>query len=68
MTRTRRAETFVDAVLKSVVPRETALPESVNEGLFADYDLIDNHLAVRGAAVWNAKEAVTVAPNVMVMD
>ncbi len=62
------SEAFVEAVLKSVVVKPTALPDNVLEGITGDYDIIDNQLAVGGAAAWNAKEAIENEPNIIIMD
>ncbi len=62
------SEAFVEAAIKSTVEEPTALPDNVTEESTNDYAIIDNHLAVRGTAAWNAKKAITSAPNIIIMD
>lgn len=61
-------EAFVEAVFKSVVPSRDALPDNITEGNTTDYEIIDNQLAVRAAAAWNARAAINSDPRVIVMD
>ena len=65
---TMEAESFVDAVLKETLSSPKLLPGNVTEGFSLDYDIISNQLAVDAAAAWNAKEAITSEPNVLLWD
>jgi subtilisin family serine protease len=61
------SEAFVEAAMKSVVFKTPALPDNINENT-SDYDFITHHAAVHGTAAWNAREAITHIPNIMIMD
>lgn len=61
-------EPFVDAVMKEYLPSPKVLPDNITEGSNLDYIYISHQLAVGGAAAWNAKEAITAEPNVLLFD
>ena len=58
---------FVEAVIKSVIDEETAVPDNIAPDT-SDDEYINNHAAVRGTAAWNAKEAISHEPNIILMD
>lgn len=62
------SEPFVDAVMKELLPSTKVLPDNITEGVHEDYINIAHQLAVDGAAAWNAKNAITAEPKVLLYD
>lgn len=62
------SESFVEGVVKAVIGGPAALPDNIDEGNTSHYEIIDNNLAVGVATAWNAKEAVTRQPTIIMMD
>ncbi len=61
------SESFVEAVLKSIVEKTTAVPDNIDVTL-SDVVYIHHHAAVGGTAAWNARNAAIFEPHVMVLD
>jgi len=63
------SELFVEAVLKSIVVKESVIPDNVDPVTYSNaLDWIRHHAAIGGTAAWNAKAAITNVPSIILMD